>query len=63
MHHPLCLWIEKEKNVIESMSLDPYRIFFYKAECEKVLSNYSSKEFCTVVSSQFMAIHQDKDLI
>lgn len=41
--------LKKEKNVIESMSLDPLTEYsFYKAECEKVLSNYSSKEFCTV---------------
>ena len=41
--------LKKEKDVIETMSLEPLTDYsFYKAECEKVLNNFSSKEFCTV---------------
>ncbi len=40
--------LKKEKNVIESMSLEPLTEYsYFKAECEKILNNYSSKEFCT----------------
>jgi nucleoside-diphosphate-sugar epimerase len=40
--------LKKEKNVIESMSLEPLTEYsYYKGECEKILNNYASKEFCT----------------
>ena len=42
--------LKKETNVIETMSLEPLTEYsFYKAECEKILSNFSSDNFCTVI--------------
>lgn len=40
--------IKKEKNVTEDMTLEPLTDYSkYKAECEKILNNYSSDEFIT----------------
>lgn len=41
--------LKKDPNVIETMSLEPLTDYsYYKAECEKILNQYSSNEFCTV---------------
>tara|TARA_B100000941_G_C28450740_1_gene524933 strand:- start:97 stop:1083 length:987 start_codon:yes stop_codon:yes gene_type:complete len=41
--------IKKEKNVTEDIYLEPLTDYSkYKAECEKILSKYSSKDFTTV---------------
>ncbi len=42
--------IKKEKNVDESMSLKPLTDYSkFKADCEKILFNYNSKDFTTIV--------------
>ena len=42
--------IKEEKNVTEDMLLEPLTDYsFYKAECEKILLNYSSSKFITTV--------------
>ena len=42
--------IKKEKNVDETMSLEPLTDYSkFKADCEKILFNYNSKDFTTIV--------------
>ena len=42
--------IKKEKDVTEDMKLEPLTDYSkFKAECEKILLNYSSEDFCTTV--------------